>query len=200
MSNTTFSIGITGGIACGKSEAGRILETIGVAVCDADCVAHQQMLLGTSVYSSLIRVFGKQILGEGHSIDRIALGRIVFDDPDALRRLNELVHPAVLTGIRSWVAEQQGVCAVMVPLLFEVGWEDLWDAVVCVSASEERMMTRLKQRGFSEEESLRRIRAQMDLSEKISRADYVICNDGTLAELRESTLSVVDRIKCERMQ
>lgn len=200
MSKTFFSIGITGGIACGKSEAGRILESIGVPVCDADRVAHQQMIPGTPVYSEMIRVFGAQVLGEDDFIDRGALGAVVFHDPEALRRLNGLVHPAVQGAIRSWVAGQQGICAVMVPLLFEVGWEAMWDAVVCVAASEEHMMSRLAQRGFTAEESRRRIQAQMELNEKISRADYVIYNDGTLAELRDSTLGVIDRIKCERMQ
>ena len=200
MSKTFFSIGITGGIACGKSEAGRILESIGIKVCDADRVAHQQMIPGTPVYSDIVRVFGRKVLGEDGLVDRGTLGQIVFDDPEALRRLNELVHPAVLEAIQSWLSEQQGLCAVMVPLLFEVGWEAMWDAVVCVAASEENVMARLGKRGFSAEESRRRIEAQMALSEKISRADYVIYNDGTLAEFRESTLSVVDRIKCERMQ
>ncbi|MFC1467244.1 dephospho-CoA kinase [Verrucomicrobiota bacterium] len=200
MSKTTFSIGITGGIACGKSETGRILEALGVAVCDADQVAHRQMLPGTPVFQEIVRAFGPQVLNEEGSIDRGSLGQLVFCDPKALQRLNAMVHPAVQDAIRSWLSAQQGLCAVMVPLLYEVGWEEMWDAVICVAASRQNMLERLTRRGFSEEESCRRIQAQMELNEKISRADYVIYNDGTLAELRENTLGVVERIKCERMQ
>lgn len=173
---------------------------MGVALCDADRVAHQQMMPGTPVYENILNSFGRSVLGDDGAIDRAVLGQRVFADPAALQHLNAMVHPAVLEAIQAWLARQQGLCAVMVPLLFEVGWESMWDAVICVAASEAKMLERLQMRGFSEEEGRSRIQAQMELKEKISRADYVIYNDGTLAELEKNTRSVIDRIKCERMQ
>jgi dephospho-CoA kinase len=200
MNSAFFSIGITGGIACGKSEVGRIFQSAGIAVCDADFVAHDLMKQGTRLYGAVVAAFGDQIVAADGSLDRAALGSIVFEDAAALQKLNELVHPAVCESIREWIASQEGSCAVMVPLLYEVGLESMFDVVVCVAASHENMLTRLETRGFSKEEGVCRIEAQMELKEKISRADHVIYNNGTLAELRESTLRVVDRIKCERMQ
>ena len=200
MNSANFSIGITGGIACGKSEVGQILQSLGVTICDADHVAHDVMKPGSPVYNQVRTVFGEQVLAADGSLDRAALGAVVFNDTAALKTLNGLVHPAVCESIERWLALQEGLCAVLVPLLYEVGWEQMWDAVVCVAASEENMLARLEGRGFSAEEGARRIEAQMSVNEKISRADYMICNNGTMAELRESTLRVMDRIKCERMQ
>ncbi len=200
MGKNFFSICITGGIACGKSEVGRIFESMGIPVCDSDLVAHQLMLPESPVYSAIVEFFGERILNEDKTINRIVLGGIVFSDENALKKLNSLIHPAVRSSIEHWIRAQSGLCAVMIPLLFEVGWEDLCDTTICVASSEEKMVERIICRGFSEAESQARIRSQMAVNEKISKSDYVIWNDGTFADLRGTADEIVNRIKCERMQ
>lgn len=191
------AVGVTGGIACGKSEVGRILEQEGAAVRDADLVAHELMAPGNPVYEAVVARFGKEILGEGGALDRVALGDRVFADETERQALNEIVHPEVRRILRDWVAEitGQGRPAVaIIPLLFEVGETTLWSAVLCVAASETVVMNRLEARGLNEEDARARIRAQMPLEEKIRRADYVIYNEGTLQNLRQETLRVWNRI------
>ena len=124
-------------------------------------------------------------------IDRAALGELVFEDAGARRELERIVHPEVMRRLREWLdrtreAGQRGAAAV-IPLLFEVGEEDLWDAVICVSADERHVLARLLRRGLDERRARLRMEAQMPLEEKEQRSDYVIRNNGTLAALAEDT-------------
>jgi len=179
------AIGITGGIGCGKSEVGRLLAERGVAVLDADEVARRQLEPGTPVHAALRRRYGAPVQAPDGTLDRAWLARRVFGDAAEREALNALVHPPVLGAIRTWVAERraQGPVAVQVPLLFEVGLVDPWDAVVCVAADAAVVQQRLRARGWSDEEARQRLAAQWPLEEKMRRADYVIWNNGSLAEL-----------------
>ena len=195
-------LGITGGIACGKSEVGRILEASGFAVCDADRVAHALMDKGTPVFHEVIRHFGDQILSETGDISRPKLGKIVFDDPLKLQELNALVHPAVRAELEQWISNQRKAgtaSAILLPLLFESGMEDLdWDHVLCVSSAEEDVFQRLEQRGLHPEEAEQRVHSQMPLSEKERRSDLVIHNTGTLGDLKLAVEQTVAAIMLER--
>lgn len=188
-SDSPIAVGWTGGIACGKTTAATILaEGLGVAVLDTDRVAHDLMEPGTAVYRRVAEHFGPSVIGPDGRIDRRGLGARVFEAPEQREALNRMVHPAVRRAWREWLAErarcgEPGV--VVIPLLFETGAAEEWDAVVCVAAADETMMRRLLDRGWTEEEARRRIAAQWPVEEKVRRADYVIWNDGDLAALRD---------------
>ncbi|QBG46495.1 dephospho-CoA kinase [Verrucomicrobia bacterium S94] len=198
----TITLGITGGIACGKSEVGRILGEMGFAVCDADRVAHGLMDKGTPVFQRVIDHFGDEILTEDGRISRPDLGKIVFEDSSRLKLLNALVHPAVREALETWMTARKNEnrsSAILLPLLFESGMDDLgWDAVVCVSSSEQTVFQRLEKRGLSPEEAEQRVLSQMPLAEKESRADVVIPNHGTLGELELAVRRIVGAIMLER--
>ena len=192
-----LSIGLTGGIACGKSEVGRILEREGAQVRDADELAHELIRHGGPLFDKVVGRFGAEIVGPDGEIDRQILGRRVFADAAERKALEALIHPEVIRALREWIAGEtrQGKNAIaIVPLLFEVGWTDLWDAVVCVASTEEIVIERLKQRGLSEHEARARMSAQMPLETKIRKANYVIQNDGTLDSLEKRTREVWRKI------
>ncbi len=188
-------LAITGGIACGKSEAGRLLSEEGFAVLDTDLLAHEIMRAGAPVFEQVVEEFGKTILSTEGEIDRTQLGNLVFSDSAARETLNGLVHPAVIQAAEQWKREQPGDAAILVPLLFEAGWTEGWDAIVCVSAEEENIFQRLEKRGLSEDEAQQRIAAQMPLAEKEAQADFIIRNNETLNALRDETLKVIECIR-----
>lgn len=194
-------LGITGGIACGKTETGRILSSEGFKVLDSDFLAHELMSKGRPVYRKVVEYFGGGILAADGEIDRVKLGRKVFSDPQARETLNRLVHPAVIESAQDWMKECRDMredAAVLVPLLFETGWTEGWDAVICVTAPEEQVLQRLEKRGLPEAEAIKRIRAQMPQAEKASRADFVIENGGTPDALRRRTVELVEEIRCQK--
>ena len=194
-------LGITGGIACGKSEAGRILTEEGFEVLDTDLLAHEVMKAGTAVFDRVVEQFGKSVLGSDGEIDRTQLGAIVFDYPPARKALNWLVHPAVIDATEEWVAARRATgseAAALVPLLFEIGWTQGWDAVVCVAAGEDVVFQRLEKRGLDGTEARKRIAAQMPLAEKKNRADFIIENNGSLDALHREILNLLKRIRNER--
>jgi dephospho-CoA kinase len=197
-SHQPIILALTGGIACGKSEAGRILEKQGFAVLDTDLLAHELMRSGTPLFQQIVERFGNSVVGVDGELDRAVLGRIVFEHPEALTDLNRLVHPRVIEAAEQWKSAQAADAVVMVPLLFETGWSDGWDAVVCVSADKETVFQRLEKRGFGREEAQRRIAAQMPLSEKEDRSDFTIENCGSLDALCQEVLSVLECIRNQR--
>lgn len=194
-------LGITGGIACGKTETGRILSSEGFKVLDCDFLAHELMGKGRPVYTTVVDQFGDGILATDGEIDRTKLGRKVFEDSQARETLNRLVHPAVIEAARDWIEEcreAQEDVAVLVPLLFEAGWTDGWDAVVCVTAPEDEVFQRLEKRGLSKGDAMKRIAAQMPLAKKSARAGFVIANDGTLETLRCRIRDLIEAIRVEQ--
>jgi len=192
-----LKIAITGGIAAGKSLVGEGMARRGIAVCDADTLAHEVMRPGTPVALALTAAFGRGIVAADGSIDRRALGRLVFRDERARQTLNATVHPAVRRAWADWIERQPGdapAAAVIVPLLYEIGAESGWSAVVCVIADEAVRTARLRERGLSGEEARLRMAAQMPQEVKAERADFVIVNNGSQAVLGEQTTRVVNSI------
>lgn len=194
-------LGITGGIACGKTEAGLILAAEGFRVLDSDELAHELMGKGMPVYRKVMEYFGRGILSGDGEIDRKQLRRIIFDDPAAREALNAMVHPAVIAAAREWI----GICrsarqdaAVLVPLLFEAGWTDGWDAVVCVTAPEDQVYRRLEARGLARAEASKWIAAQMPQAEKAAKADFTVENSGTLNVLKNRITDLVKKIRDEK--
>jgi len=181
-------IGLTGGIACGKSTLAGGLRARGWHVIDTDQIAHRLMEPGREVWKNVVDAFGSSILQPDQSIDRKVLGRLVFADPLQRAKLNEITHPA----IRSvWQREREErarthpthFLAVMIPLLFECELEQMFSAVWCVGASRVVQMNRLKARGLSETEAAQRLASQMPVAEKMARATVAFWGEGTPATL-----------------
>lgn len=195
IERSALVIGVTGGIACGKSEAGRILETMGFSVCDADYMAHDLMKKGTPVYRHVLDFFGTDVLLDDGEISRPALGKEVFGNPAKRKALDRLVHPAVRAGLEEWIAQvhrNNQHAAVLLPLLFESGMESLeWDAIVCISSSEQQVLQRLERRGLNSGAARTRIESQMPLEEKEKRSNYVIPNTGSLKKFEQAVRETV---------
>ncbi|NOU36146.1 MAG: dephospho-CoA kinase [Kiritimatiellaceae bacterium] len=194
-------LGITGGIACGKTETGHILSSEGFKVLDSDFLAHELMGKGRPVYTAVVEQFGDAILAEDGEIDRAKLGAKVFQDVQAREALNRLVHPAVIAAAQEWMKDcrsAQEDAAVLVPLLFEAGWTKGWDAVICVTAPEAQVFQRLEKRGLLKEEARKRIAAQMSQTEKADRADFVIENSEAVDVLRDRIVGLVEKIRREK--
>ncbi len=181
-----YLIGVTGNIACGKSTVLQELRRLGAATLDADVIAHEVMRAGTEVHRAIVEAFGRQILDPDGEIDRRVLGGIVFADPEALARLERIVHPAVLEVTWAWLEQvQEEVAAIDAIKLIESGMADHCDEVWVVTCPEEEQLRRLTvYRGLSRSEALARIWAQPPQEEKVARADVVIDNSGSREETR----------------
>jgi dephospho-CoA kinase len=192
-----YLIGLTGNIGCGKSTVSRLLARRGAAVCDADQVTRAVMQPGQPAHDAIVAAFGPAILLEpGGAIDRPALGRVVFADPAALRRLEAIVHPATRAAIEAWLSEQERsprgaerrqVAVVDAIKLIENGYPALCDAVWVVVCDEREQLRRLVEtRGMSIDDARQRIAAQPPQSAKVAVADVVIDNsDGLEATERQ---------------
>ncbi|MBU0679775.1 MAG: dephospho-CoA kinase [Verrucomicrobia bacterium] len=190
-------LAVTGGIACGKSEVGRILASAGLSVLDADDLVHGQMRGPGKAFSSIVAAFGQDVVAADGGIDRKKLGEIVFRDRGRMGELTAIVHPLVKEQWRNWAKEKKGEgrdAAVIIPLLYEIGETNGWDAVMCVSAADDVVLARMTERGLTEEQTAQRVALQMDLAEKRKRSDAVIENNGTLDELKERTLEVLKKL------
>ena len=192
------AIALTGGVGCGKSEAGRIFAALGAEVLDADDLARRVVEPGQPALEQIVARFGRAVLQPDGRLDRAALARRVFADETARRELEAMVHPPVLAELARWrgAVTARGRDAVgIVPLLFEAGAEGGWEAVVCVSARPETVGARLRARGWTEAEQQARQQAQWPLAEKERRAHHVVRNDGSIAELAEAVRRVYGRIR-----
>ncbi|MBT9249388.1 dephospho-CoA kinase [Bacillus halotolerans] len=186
----TLVIGLTGGIASGKSTVANMLIDKGITVIDADIIAKQAVEIGMPAYRQIIDEFGEDILLENGDIDRRKLGALVFTNEQKRLALNSIVHPAVREGMLKRrdesIANQETFVVLDIPLLFESKLESLVDKIIVVSVTKELQLERLTKRNqLTVEEALSRIRSQMPLEEKVSRADNVIDNSGTREETKQ---------------
>jgi dephospho-CoA kinase len=181
-------VGLTGNIGSGKSTVAQLLSERGATIIDADVLARRAVEVGTPAYRAIVERWGTSILEPGGVIDRSALRRIVFSEPSELEQLNSLVHPEV-ERMRDALVEQARlrgdklvVCDI--PLLFETKRTDVFDRIVLVDAPRPVRLERLvRERGLRETEAMDMIVAQMPAELKRARADFIIDNDGTLAQL-----------------
>ncbi len=188
-------IGLTGNIATGKSHIGAVLCELGALHIDADRVAHEMLAPGGAAYAGVVAHFGPDILAPDDTIDRRALGAIVFSDPAALRRLEALVHPSTIAEIeRRIVVSGAPVVVVEAIKLLESGMAETYDAIWVATCAEEEQVARLQaSRGLERTEALRRIRAQPPQVEKLARADVIIHTDGP----KEATRAQVVAAYCD---
>jgi dephospho-CoA kinase len=179
-------LGVTGGIASGKTTVMRLLARRGIPTISSDDLAHACMRPGRPAYRAILRHFGGKILDRNDQINRRKLGEIVFAHPKKRKALEKIVHPCVIKGLKDFIGRHhKGVVALDIPLLFEARLTRLVDKTVVVYSTLAQQISRLRRRtGLSRPQALARIRAQMPLSRKRQKADHVLQNTGTLAHLR----------------
>jgi dephospho-CoA kinase len=184
-------IGLTGGIATGKSAVAEIFRNKGVEVIDADPIAHQALVASSPVFGSLVQTFGQDVLSTNGNIDRQKLGAKIFANSDLRLKLDAIVHPFV----RKQVALQKQklldkgcpLAIYDVPLLFEKQMQKDFDKIIVVTCDPQTQKHRLmKRNGLNEQQASQRIAAQLPMSEKIRQADFVIENNGSLEDLKNS--------------
>ncbi len=178
-------VGLTGGIGSGKSEVSRRLGEHGAVVIDADLLAREALTPGSDGLAEVVTVFGSDVLRADGSLDRRRLGRQVFADEGARRRLEAIVHPRVRAAAAAAEASASGDAVVVhdVPLLVETGRAGDYDLVVVVDVPEEVQVARLVARGMSAEDARDRIRAQADRASRLAAADVVVDNRVSLDDL-----------------
>ncbi|MCP8967419.1 dephospho-CoA kinase [Ectobacillus ponti] len=190
-------VGLTGGIASGKSTVSAMLREQGIPVVDADVIAREVVEPGKPAYRGIAAAFGEDILLPGGGIDRAKLGGIIFHDAGKRQELNSIVHPAVraemLAQKEAYIREGRGIVVLDIPLLFESKLEYLADRILLVYVDEETQLQRLMQRNrLSEEEAKARIASQMPLAQKIVMADHVINNNGPLMDTKAQLLRILE--------
>jgi len=193
-------IGVTGGIGTGKTTALQEFARLGASTLDADVIVHQLYAPGAPVTEALRERWGREVVARDGGIDRVAVSRLAFDSPAELAWLGGLVHPLVKKEILRQAAELRSDLFCGIPLLFEVGWEKEMSCTIAVWCDPAVQRRRLRERGWSEEEVTGRIRSQMGMDEKLTRADFGIINSGSRALLGEQCRRVARRIFATRQQ
>lgn len=195
----TKVVGLTGGIASGKSTVSKMLSQVGFPIVDADLVAHRLQQPGQPGFERLVDHFGRGILTGGGELDRSRLGQLAFGDPVARDELNQAMQPLIREEIMAQVAnfKRTGVPVVVidVPLLFEQHYDDDCDLTVVVTVDRAYQLQRLQQRnGYDRVTALARIDAQLPLTVKAARADIVIDNNGGYHQLQKQVAQLVKRL------
>jgi len=196
-----LKVGLTGGYASGKSTVAKMFVELGATLIDADKLAREVVKPDKQAWFEIVAHFGKGILLKNGEIDRKALGEIVFGSDAERERLNAIVHPRVLDEELKAIEEIKGrgldaILILSVPLLIESGHYRQCDKIVVVTVDRDTQIKRLMERdGFSREESLRRISAQMPLSEKVTYADFVIDNSGSIQETEFQVKEVFKKLR-----
>ncbi|GAB3434215.1 dephospho-CoA kinase [Flindersiella endophytica] len=191
-----LSVGLTGGIASGKSTVGKLLASYGAILIDSDVLAREVVEPGTSGLSEIVAAFGPDVLAADGSLDRAKLGAVVFNDSAARRRLESIIHPRVRARASEiQAAAPEGAVVVQdIPLLVETGQASRFDAVVVVDAPEEVQLARLAERGLSASDAKARIAAQATREQRRAVADHVIDNSGDLESLERQVRAVWERL------
>jgi len=190
-------VGLTGNIATGKSTVGRMLAGRGATVIDADRVTHEVMQPGTAVHTAIVRVFGPQMVGPEGEIEREKLAARVFADPQALARLERIVHPAVIEEVVRRIAAASGPVVVVEAIkLIESGMAEGCDRIWVTTCSRQEQIRRvMADRGMSREEAQLRVDAQPPQEEKIGRADVVIDTGGSMSDTRDQVHAAWKRLQ-----
>lgn len=199
-----LTVGLTGGLASGKTFVGNCLKSWGCYLIQADQLGHEAIEPGGEAYDSVVETFGPQILLPHGSIDRRALARLVFTDPARLEQLNHLVHPVVFRReqelIASYANDPKAIVVVEAAIMIEIGSYKRYDRLIVAVCSEEEQIRRsMKRDGVTQEEAAARLRNQMPLSEKQKFADYVIDTSGTKEETAARARLVYDSLRSESL-
>ena len=186
-------VGLTGGVASGKSTVSAVLRDLGAVVVDADALAREVVEPGTPGLAAVAAAFGPEVLADDGSLDRGRLGAVVFADPDRRQALEAIIHPLVRAGAAQIEAAADPGAVVVhdIPLLVETGQEKSFDAVIVVDVPEDVQVERAaRERGWSREEARSRIAAQASREQRRAAATYVVDNSGTTEDLRQRVAEV----------
>lgn len=196
-------IGLTGGIASGKSTVSDILAGLGASIIDADLLSREVTLPGSEGLKQVREAFGDKVIAPDGTLDRHALGSVIFRDEAARQRLNGIIHPLVIGLTEKKLRELQGrareqtrplLAIIDAPLLIEAGVDAICDELWVVAVSKETQAKRLmKREGYTPDEALSRIEAQMPLAEKKKRATSIIDNEGTVDQTRQRVLELWEK-------
>jgi dephospho-CoA kinase len=197
-------LGLTGGIASGKSVVAAMLREMGFQVIDADSLAHQLSEPGQPAYDAIVREFGPAILASNKRVDRARLAAIVFADPAKLARLNAILHPRVEAAthlqFEEWARDPSRAAAfVEAALLIEAGYHKKLDGLVVTWCRPEQQLERLRSRGMSEAEAQRRIAAQLPVAEKLRQATEQIDCSGSLEDTRRQVESLAAKLRQKKL-
>ena len=198
-----LKVGLTGGLASGKSFVGRCLAEFGAHVAQADRMGHEILEPGGEAFDEVVATFGREMLGEQGRIDRKRLGAVVFNEPEKLERLNALVHPYVFARQEVFFAEvakkdPRGVAVVEAAIMIETGSYKNYDRLVLAACSEEEQIRRFIHReGADEKQARARLDRQMPLDDKRAYADYIIDTSGAKEETRVRTAELWEKLRQE---
>jgi dephospho-CoA kinase len=194
-------VGLTGGLACGKSFVGHSLADLGCYLIEADKLGHEVMLPGAEAYDAIVREFGPQVLDSDGRVNRRKLSGIVWNDPERLGKLSSLVHPPVQVREEIRMAEiarsdPHAIVVVEAAILVETGRYKCFDRLIVVTCASEQQMERALERGsYNKEEILARLNRQLPLAEKLRVADYVIDTSGAKEATLEQVRTVYDKLR-----
>ena len=177
-------LGLTGGVGMGKSTASNFLYDLGFKVADTDDIARTLVEPGKPALEDIVKAFGKEVLQNNGALNRGKTAELVFSDDSKRLRLEDILHPLIRetweTRLNEWSAQNEKLGVVVIPLLYETECERYFDKVVCIACSKDIQRQRLRQRGWSDLEIHQRIKAQLLIGEKMSRADYVVWTNGAI--------------------
>jgi dephospho-CoA kinase len=195
-----LKVGLTGGIASGKSTVASILRDLDCMVLEMDPLGHELLEPGQSAYDEVVREFGTSILSPGDKVDRAELGAIVFADPPKRARLNQILHPRILEVVQKWFAALDRpsgpeFAVVEAALIIETGFHKSLDNLIVCWCTPEQQIERLLDRGLTHEQAKLRIAAQMPVDEKLKVADEVVDCSKSIEETERQVQNVVARLK-----
>ena len=179
-------IGLTGGIATGKTTVANIFKRLGSPIIDLDRIAHEVVKPGTKSYQEIVGVFGREVLNPKGDINRNKLAHLIFKDKTLREKLNKITHPVIIKEMKRRAGLLSFPVIVDAPLLFEVDLVSFFDKIIVVTCREEAQIKRLRKRdSLGAEEARQRMASQLPLSAKAKRADFLINNDGSFEEIEE---------------
>ena len=190
-------VGLTGGVASGKSTVAALLRELGAVVVDSDVLAREVVEPGTPGLAAVVEAFGPEVLTADGALDRPALGAVVFGDEAARRRLEAILHPLIRARAAELeAAAPEGTVVVHdIPLLVETGQADRFDAVLVVDVPVETQVGRMvRDRGMTREDALARVAAQADREQRLAAATHVVDNTGTREDLRDRVTEVLEKL------
>ena len=192
-------IGITGGIATGKSNVCQVIHELGYPIISCDEITNRNYQIGGKIYNVVLERFGNEYLLDDGNIDRKKLGKLIFNNESAKILLNSITHPIIKDELLKEIEKyNEGLIFVEIPLLYEAKFESICDSVICVFLSQKYQVERLMERdGIDEDFALKKIHSQMDLYMKKSLADYVVNSKGKFDETRLQVIDIINKIKGE---
>ena len=197
-----ITIGLTGGIGAGKSEASDYLKRLGIPVLDTDVVARELVYPGQPALAEIVAAFGSAILDSQGHLDRSALGQKVFGDSAARQRLEGILHPRIYEGWTAWIRQQslqdQRLCAVVIPLLYEKGYDSHFQVTLALGCTPQTQRQRLHQRQWTDQMIDQRLAAQWPMSEKLQRANYCLWSEGQREALHQQIEVVLKSVGYSR--